>query len=492
MRGDVLDRRRAGILLHPTSLPSGVLGPDAFRFVDFMLASGLSVWQTLPLGPTHDDGSPYQCLSVHAGNTRLISLELLAEQGWLSPEAALADNADMAIYRRAQLEEARRGFAQYASAEEHAEFAAFALSQAHWLDDFALYQALRHEQGGYSWVDWPVPLRDRAAHALRDARKRLADAIEQACFEQFLFFRQWQSLKRHANARGILLFGDMPIFVAHDSADVWAHRDHFLLDEQGRAQVVAGVPPDYFSATGQRWGNPHYQWQRMQDDGFRWWTERMVTQLALFDMVRVDHFRGFEAYWEIPAQSHTAVDGRWIKAPGDELFSTLRKTFDPLPLVAEDLGIITPEVEALRKKYRLPGMKILQFAFEGGPGNPYLSHNHMPNGVVYTGTHDNNTTAGWFEDLPHAAQEHVLEYLGHPQEPMPWPLMRCAFASVARLAVIPMQDALALDGEHRMNLPGTTEGNWRWRFSWEQIPDDLSSCLRRMVEMYGRVGVALL
>ncbi|MFZ5595140.1 MAG: 4-alpha-glucanotransferase [Pseudomonadota bacterium] len=488
MRGDVLDRRRAGILLHPTSLPSGVLGPDAFRFIDFMLASGLSVWQTLPLGPTHDDGSPYQCLSVHAGDTRLISLELLAEQGWLSPEAALVDDADMMIYRRAQLEEARHGFAQYASAEERAEFAAFTVSQAHWLDDFALYQSLRREQGGYSWVDWPAPLRDRAPQALRDARTRLADAIEQARFEQFLFFRQWQSLKRHANARGILLFGDMPIFVAHDSADVWAHRDHFMLDEQGRTQVVAGVPPDYFSATGQRWGNPHYQWRHMQDDGFRWWMERMVTQLALFDLVRVDHFRGFDAYWEIPAHSHTAVDGRWVKAPGDELFDTLRKTFDPLPLVAEDLGIITPEVEALRKKYRLPGMKILQFAFEGGPGNPYLSHNHMPNGVVYTGTHDNNTTVGWFEDLPHAAQEHVLEYLGHPREPMPWPLMRCAFASVARLAVIPMQDALALDGEHRMNLPGTTEGNWRWRFAWEQIPGDLSSRLRRMVEMYGRAG----
>lgn len=481
-----LSQRRAGILLHPTSLPGGVLGPEAFRFADFLAASGLSVWQALPLGPTHDDGSPYQCLSVHAGNPRLISLELLAELGWLNNDVATPGDADPETYRRACLIESRRGFLQRASNDERAALDAFIAMQKHWLDDFALYQALRQENDGRAWLDWPVPLRDRETDALDRARARLVDAIEQACFEEYVFFRQWQNLKRYANERGILLFGDMPIFVAHDSAEVWAHREYFMLDEEGKAQVVAGVPPDYFSATGQRWGNPHYNWGRMQADGFRWWVERMVTQLALFDLIRIDHFRGFEAYWEIPAHAETAIAGRWVKAPGDELFQALQEAFNPLPLVAEDLGIITPEVDALREKYGLPGMKILQFAFEGGPSNPYLSYNHQHNSVVYTGTHDNNTTVGWFEELSPSLQQHILDYLGLPQEGMPWPLIRCAFASVAQLAIVPMQDILALDGEHRMNLPGTTESNWRWRFDWEQVPEELPGRLHRLTEMYGR------
>ncbi len=479
-------QRRAGILLHPTSLPGGVLGPEAFRFVDFLAASGVSVWQTLPLGPTHDDGSPYQCLSVHAGNPRLISLELLAELGWLNNDVAIPGDADTEAYRRACLIESRCGFMQRASDEEHAALDAFVVTQGHWLDDFALYQALRQENDGHAWLDWPVPLRDRETDALDRARARLVDDIAQACFEEYVFFRQWQSLKRYANERGILLFGDMPIFVAHDSAEVWAHREYFMLDEEGRAQVVAGVPPDYFSATGQRWGNPHYNWGCMQANGFHWWVERMATQLALFDLIRIDHFRGFEAYWEIPAHAETAIDGRWVQAPGDELFQALQETFNPLPLVAEDLGIITAEVDALREKYGLPGMKILQFAFEGGSSNPYLSYNHQHNSVVYTGTHDNNTTVGWFEELSPSLQQHILEYLGLPQEAMPWPLIRCAFASVAQLAIVPMQDVLALDAEHRMNLPGTTESNWRWRFDWEQVPEELPGRLHRLAEMYGR------
>ncbi len=377
------DRRRAGILLHPTSLPDGDFGPDAFRFIDFMAACGMAVWQMLPLGPTHDDGSPYQCLSVHAGNPRLISLEMLVQSGWLPAESPASDSTeptDSAAHRSSCLTQAYQGFMQRASAEEHAAFKSF-LSQHYWLKDFALYTALHQENAARSWLDWPVLLRDREPQALEEAHQRLADVIEQICFEQFIFFRQWYALKQYANERGILLFGDMPIFVAHDSADVWTHRHYFKLDQTGHPLVVTGVPPDYFSATGQRWGNPHYEWERMQADGFQWWIERITTQFALFDLVRIDHFRGFEACWEIPAQNPTAEGGRWVQVPGDALFGVLQEKFMALPLVAEDLGIITPEVDALREKYHLPGMKILQFAFEGGPTNPYLPHNHKKDSV---------------------------------------------------------------------------------------------------------------
>ncbi len=490
------DRRRAGILLHPTSLPdsthhalseNGDFGSDAFHFIDFLVASGMSIWQMLPLGPTHGDKSPYQCLSVHAGNSFLISLDLLVKSGWLPQESTLPASEDASRYRRARLIQARQEFMQHASAEDHAAFKEFGTQQQHWLKDFALYTALHHEHEGRSWLDWPVLLRDREPQALEEVRGRLADQIEQTCFEQFIFFRQWFALKRYANERGILLFGDMPIFVAHDSADVWVHRQYFKLDEAGHPFVVTGVPPDYFSATGQRWGNPHYQWDLMQSDGFQWWIERMTTQFVLFDLVRIDHFRGFESCWEIPAQSPTAEGGRWVDVPGDALFGVLRATFNTLPLVAEDLGIITPEVDALREKHRFPGMKILQFAFEGGPTNPYLPHNHKKDSVVYTGTHDNNTTVGWFQELSYPAQNYIMEYLAKPLESMPLPLIRSAFASVANLAIIPMQDVLRLDAEHRMNLPGTPQGNWGWRYTWDQVPDDLVPRLRRMVEMYGRL-----
>jgi 4-alpha-glucanotransferase len=306
-------------------------------------------------------------------------------------------------------------------------------------------------------------------------------------FEQFDFFRQWHALKEYANHKGILLFGDLPIFVAHDSADVWAQQDYFQLDDGGRPTVVAGVPPDYFSATGQRWGNPHYRWDRMRQDGFRWWLVRFEIQLRLFDLVRIDHFRGFEAYWEIPAGHDTAMGGRWVQAPGDALFEVLRRHFDTLPVVAEDLGVITPEVEALRLRHGFPGMRILQFAFDGGSANPYLPHNHRHMTVVYTGTHDNDTTVGWYGSLSEATRRYMEEYLHSAgEEPMPWPLIRAAMASVANLAVIPMQDVLALDGTHRMNTPGKPDGNWRWRFKWDQINDGTAGKLRRLSELYGR------
>jgi 4-alpha-glucanotransferase len=486
-----LSRRRAGVLLHPTSLPGGIgggdLGPDAYRFVDFLAAGGVSVWQMLPLVPTHGDLSPYQGLSVHAGNPLLISLSLLREWGWLSEGAAPPEGDDFIDYRLAMLKQAHQGFLAQADAGARDELKQFISRNSHWLQDYALFQAIRQSQGHGHWLDWPEALRDRAPEALAQAETKLADSIEHIRFEQFVFFRQWRLLHDYARRHGVFLFGDMPIFVAHDSAEVWAHREYFTLDSHGRAEVVAGVPPDYFSETGQRWGNPHYRWERMHADGFSWWKQRMATQLSMFDWVRIDHFRGFESSWEIPAAEETAINGHWVEAPGDELFEALHQEFDPLPLVAEDLGTITPEVEALRKKYALPGMKILQFAFGGDADNPYLPHNQTVDSVVYTGTHDNDTTLGWYDALPAETRNHVDDYLGYPAEAMPWPLIRTALASVACLAIVPMQDLLKLDGAHRMNTPGTQAGdNWRWRFEWGQVDTDLAPQLRALVRQYGR------
>lgn len=485
----VLERRRAGVLLHPTSLPGGLgngdLGADAHRFVDFLAQTGFSVWQMLPLGPTHRDGSPYHALSLHAGNPMLISLDLLVEWGWLSADKP-PNTANAVAYRLQRLAQAHNTFMQRASGFEIESFENFINAEAHWLEDYALYRALRREFSGQPWFQWPAPLCNREPDALAAARARFIDDIAGICFEQFVFARQWQALRAHAMERSVLLFGDMPIFVAHDSADVWKDRHYFLLDEKGQASVVAGVPPDYFSQHGQRWGNPLYRWERMQADGFRWWIARLTTEFRRFDLLRVDHFRGFEAYWEIPANEATAVNGRWVKAPGEALFDALRRHFGNLPLVAEDLGMITPEVYVLRDKFGFPGMEVLQFAFDGGADNPYLPHNHRKTSVVYTGTHDNDTTLAWFENLSAEQQLRVVEYLGYPHEPMPWPLIRVALASISQLAIIPMQDILSLGRGQRMNTPGVADGNWSWRFGWEQIAPGLAERLRRMVRMYGR------
>lgn len=483
----VLDKRRAGVLLHPTSLPGGLengtLGAEALRFVDFLADSGLSVWQMLPLGPTHTDRSPYQCLSVHAGNPRLISFAQIEAWGWL-PHAAGLPPVDGAM-RLALLAQARASFLAHGGAPE---MQAFAAAQAFWLEDYALYEALRRTHGNRAWWQWPEALRDRIPAALADARARHAEDMALVRFEQLIFFRQWQELRQAAQARGVQLFGDLPIFVAHDSSDVWAQREYFDLDAAGQPCAVAGVPPDYFSKSGQRWGNPLYNWTRLQADGFRWWIARLRTQLALFDLVRIDHFRGFEACWQIPADEDTAINGRWVPAPGAALFEALQEEFGALPVVAEDLGFITPEVHRLRERFGFPGMRILQFAFDGSVDNPYLPHNHETNSVVYTGTHDNDTTLAWFEGRPVDRQHAVLDYLGHPGEPMPWPLMRAAFASVARLAILPMQDVLSLGSGHRMNTPGTLEGNWQWRFNWDDLSEATITKLRKMVTLYGRDG----
>ncbi|MCU7813944.1 MAG: 4-alpha-glucanotransferase [Candidatus Thiodiazotropha sp. (ex Rostrolucina anterorostrata)] len=484
----LLTRRRAGILLHITSLPGpaevGDLGSNAYRFVDFLVSCGMSVWQILPIGPTMHDNSPYQSSSVYAGNPRLISLEMPLQHGWLD-EMPESDGVLSESVRSYAIKLAWEGFKERANSEERDDLQRFMAEQKNWLEDYALFQALRLEEGG-CWWDWPKTLRDREPQAIAMARVRLTESIDVIRFEQYLFYTEWMNLKRYANERGVLLFGDVPIFVAHDSAEVWAHREIFDLLEDGHPRVVAGVPPDYFSATGQRWGNPLYCWDRLEAEDFSFWINRLRVQSTLFDFLRIDHFRGFEAYWEIPAEEQTAENGQWVEAPGEKLFKWLYQALPELELMAEDLGVITPEVDALRKAYHLPGMKILQFAFSGGADNPYLPFHHTRDSVVYTGTHDNDTTLGWYKGLDDSTREFVDDYLGKSREIMPWPLIRVALASRANLAVIPFQDVLGLDGDHRMNTPGTIEGNWNWRFEWKQVKSNTAERLLHRLKMYGR------
>jgi 4-alpha-glucanotransferase len=438
------NQRRAGILLHPTSLPEI---KDTYRFIDFLADSGVSIWQMLPLGPPHDDLSPYGCQSVHAANPALIN------------------STNEEVNKLA--------------------FEQFVETQQYWLEDYVLFRAL-HNKFKTGWWEWEPALRDRQQQALNKARQDLAKEIEQHRLEQFLFFTQWQQLKQYANQREVYLFGDIPIFVAQDSVDVWANRENFLLDAQGQPTVVAGVPPDYFSATGQRWGNPLYDWEYMQANDFNWWKQRLKTTSMLFDVARIDHFRGFEACWTIPASCKTAIEGEWVKAPGAALFKSLQQSDINLPLVAEDLGIITEEVKALRDQFGLPGMKILQFAFDGNSDNPYLPHNHIENSVVYTGTHDNNTTLGWFQEQTEHTQQYIREYLHTNLDNMPWALIEAAFASKANWAIVPMQDILSLDANHRMNIPGIATGNWRWRFNWSQLSTEINDKLRHLSNIYAR------
>jgi len=502
------NKRQAGILLHPTSLPGGIghgdLGKEAYRFVDFLHGAGFSIWQTLPLGPIGSYNNPYSSPSVNGGNVRLISLEVLVKRGWLKmpkrEEGGASKDGSFTpeafAYHKRCLVEARAEFLKRATDEEQDDYQAFLAEQAYWLEDYASFSAIRETHDGAPWWEWPKPLRDRESVAMKEVQAELADAIEQIRFEQFLFFDQWFALKGYANQQGIRFFGDMPIFVDLNNASVWAHRHYFRLDKQGRPTVVTGVPPDYFSETGQLWGNPHYDWDRMREDAFLWWRDRFRGHLQLFNLLRVDHFRGFEACWEVPGKDETAMNGRWVKAPGEEVFTVMREAFPELPLVAEDLGVITPEVDALRDDFGFPGMKVLHFGFDGVPDNPHVPYHHVPNSIVYAGTHDNDTTLGWLGTLSDTDRERVYDYLRLSSDisgsDFVAAIVRAALASVSNLAVLTMQDVLALDPRNRldsgarMNYPGIAAGNWQWRFSWKQVPNGINDELQALLKLYGR------
>ena len=498
-------RRAAGVLLHPTSLPAphgiGDVGPGASAFLAWAESAGLGVWQVLPLGPTGYGNSPYNSPSAFAGNPLLISPERLVEEGLL-PRPALAgrphfplDRVDYEAARTWKERLLRASFAHFAShapaglrAEEEAWRGA--PEQSRWLGDFTLFQSLKARFGGAAWTDWPPELRRREPAALEAARTELGDELAFHSYCQFLFFRQWERLRAEARARGIAILGDVPIYVAGDSADVWAHPELFKLRADGHPRAVAGVPPDYFSATGQRWGNPIYDWRRLARSGFAWWIERLRANLRLFDMVRLDHFRGFVAYWQIPASEPTAVRGRWVRGPGARLFKALRAALGPhLPLVAEDLGVITPDVVALRERFALPGMRVLQFAFAAAPGEDdvHAPHRHTASSVVYTGTHDNDTSAGWYAGLEPGERERVDDYLGRG-EPISVRIVRAAYTSVADLAIVPLQDFLGLGSEARMNTPAEPAANWAFRARAEHFTPELAAALRRMAELTGRWG----
>jgi 4-alpha-glucanotransferase len=468
--------------------------------VEFLAAAGQTLWQVLPLGPVGQGDSPYAATSAFAGSPLLVAPEPLVARGWLdaaevppavAAPAGRADQAAAAARKRRVLEAAWRGFRERAEPGDRQRLEAF--RHAHpWVEDFALFAALKEARDGRPWPEWEAGLAARAPGALDAARRELAGAVAAHAFAQFLFFEQWRDVRDHAAARGVRLVGDIPIFVAHDSADVWARQDLFLLEPGGRPRVVAGVPPDAFSATGQRWGNPLYDWTRLAAEGYGWWVDRVRGALALVDVVRLDHFRGFEAYWEVPGDAETAVTGRWVPGPGRALFEAIEAALGRVPVIAEDLGLITPAVERLRADLGYPGMKVLQFAFgddAAGPvrgRNPYLPHNHTRDCVVYTGTHDNDTTAGWYAGLPEATRHSVRRYLAVDGSDIAWDLIRCALASVADLAIIPLQDVLGLGSEARMNRPGDPLGNWSWRYEEGQLPDETGARLAELTAVYGR------
>jgi len=495
--------RSAGVLLHPTSLPCtdiywegenfhgfGTLGQEAFNFLDFMASSNLTVWQVLPLGPTQENLSPYQCISVHAGNPDLINLTNLAERGWISASDLQLEDKSLGGLRNLRRRCAQSFFNSIKEEKSFAtrdEFNDFCSRNSYWLDDFVLFCALHAHFNHLSWAEWPEQFRWRDPQALKMIKQELADEINIYRFEQFAFAVQWHSLKEYANQKNIYIFGDIPIFVAHDSADVWAQSHYFKLDKNGNPLVMAGVPPDSFSETGQCWGNPIYNWDAMQQDGFQWWLARIRSQSAFFDLMRIDHFRGLEAYWEIPADKKDARKGKWIKAPGEALLQACMETCPNLVLVAENLGMITNEVEALRSKFKLPGMLVLHFAFENDADNPHLPHRHSPNNIIYTGTHDNNTTVGWYKELTESGRQQLSNYSFDSSISMPWLLIDMAFASACNLAIIPMQDFLALDENARMNTPATADKNWCWQFSWEQVNPELCQSINDCVKKYHRV-----
>ncbi|NEX19074.1 4-alpha-glucanotransferase [Thiorhodococcus mannitoliphagus] len=496
--------RSSGILLHPTSLPGpygvGDLGPSARRFVDFLAAAGQGLWQMLPLGPTGYRDSPYQCTSSLAANPLLISPDRLLELGWVQ-EADLTipeftrDQVDFGAvgpWKYRLLERAMAGFEARATQHDREDFARFCETHSAWLDDYALYHALKTHHELRPWTDWAPELARRDPSALAHWASRYGPELQLQRFIQYVFARQWSELRAHARERGVRLVGDMPIFVAHDSSEVWTHPEWFQLNAHGCPQVIAGVPPDYFSNTGQRWGNPLYDWSKLAEDGYAFWIERLRRILELVDMVRIDHFRGFAAYWEIPASEETAINGHWVRGPGMALFQALRAALgEDLPLIAEDLGVITEDVEALRDALGLPGMAVLQFGFEdledGYGASSFLPHNHRRRLAVYTGTHDNNTSLGWWAGRNDALRRNIGAYLGSDGSEIHWDFIRAALRSTAAMAVFPLQDVLGLGAEACMNRPGTAEGNWVWRYRDEMLTDAAAERLRTLSRLYGRI-----
>jgi 4-alpha-glucanotransferase len=491
--------RAGGILLHPTSLPGqfgiGDLGPSAHRFIDFLADVGCGLWQVLPLGPTGYGNSPYQSFSSFAGNPYLISPEGLLNNGLLVEEDLInhpdftPERVDYGVVIPWKIDLLQRSFDRFKKSNFghlRDEFETFQQQQASWLPDFALFLAIKRIHGGVSWVDWPASLRDRDPNALEQARLSYKEEINQEMFNQFIFFNQWADIRERAANRDIQIIGDIPIFVAHDSAEVWAHPELFYLDEKGNPTVVAGVPPDYFSKTGQLWGNPLYRWEVHADDGYSWWIDRISSVLQLVDIVRVDHFRGFAGYWEIPYGSPTAETGRWVPAPGEDFFTKVLGSLGELPIIAEDLGVITPDVVELRDNFNLPGMVVLQFAFYGDPTEPFLPHNHLENRVVYTGTHDNDTTHGWFEKISDEERHFCCRYLGRDGNDIAWDMIRAAWSSVAVFTLAPFQDFLSLGSDSRMNLPGDPSGHWEWRMEEGSISEELKQRLGDFNYLYNR------
>ena len=497
----MFEQRASGILLHPTSVPAhggiGDLGPVAYQFIDFLAAAHQTLWQVLPLGPPGYGNSPYSSTSAFAGSVLMISLDRLAERGWIdrSRIAALPDSVDRVDYERVRaaklpvLEEAARNFLKGAKGDDRQRFEKFCWDNGWWLEDFVLFDALRRHHDRESWNHWPAELALREPAALDRARKELAEELDIGRFLQFAFLEQWRSLRAYCGARGIRIVGDIAIFVSYDSADVWTHPDVFRLDREGNPEVVAGVPPDAFSETGQRWGNPLYRWDLLRDRGYDWWVQRVRWALMLCDYIRLDHFRGFQAFWEIPASEPTAVNGRWAPGPGEDLFNLFQRQFGDLPFIAEDLGVITPDVATLREHLKIPGMRVMQFGFDNPGAHIYLPHKFEPNTVVYTGTHDNDTTPGWWKNgISGEGRRFASAYLGQPADGVHWAMIRAAETSVARLCILPLQDVLGLGSDARMNIPSSSNGNWSWRYQPGSLAPELAEKLATLMEACDRGG----
>jgi 4-alpha-glucanotransferase len=492
----MLNKRGCGVLLHPTSLPGaggiGSFGKDARRFVDLLADMGMSYWQVLPLTPPASGNSPYSAFSAFAGNPLLIDLDQIVTDGDLhtikyeyDPNETCVDFEKVSEHKVKLLRKAAARFIADETSPRKQEFWDFCNS-TRWLHNFALFMALKRQYRGRSWEKWPTDLALLTPEKYEETSVELGSEIGIQKYIQWQFFRQWSGLRRYASGKNIAVIGDIPIFVGYDSADVWSHRELFLLDSKGKPTVVAGVPPDYFCTTGQLWGNPLYDWETMGRQKYAWWIERFQSMFELFDITRIDHFLGFEAAWHVPAGEKTAVNGSWVTAPGAILFDAVFSALGKIPVIAEDLGVVTPGVEALRDRYDFPGMKIVQFAFDSGPSNPYLPHNHQKNSVVYSGTHDNNTTVGWYDSLSESQRSRVSSYVGSRGDDTVECLLRTVFMSVADTAIVPLQDLLRSGSETRMNVPGAAFGNWGWRFTWDMVACDLAGSVREQVECYGR------